>query len=149
MSVRLLNTFIQSEPTLKPLLRRISELSQVQRLYSQTVPPALKKLGEVGSFRDSTLIIFAENGAAAAKLKQVLPEITQKISQQLQQPIEVRVTVQVDLTGQNIGLRRSTKPPMGPQALQSLRKLADELPPSPLKDEVALLVARQAKTELS
>jgi hypothetical protein len=147
MSVRSLNTFFQSEPAIKPLLRRISELSHVQRLYNQTVAPSLRKLGEVGSFRDGTLIIFAVNGAAAAKLKQVLPEITEKISQQLQQVIQVRVSVQVDFSAQNPASPRQSKPPMGPQALGSLRKLAAELPPSPLKDEVALLLARQTATK--
>jgi Dna[CI] antecedent, DciA len=144
MSARALTTFIQAEPALKPLLRRLSELSDVQRLYTQNVPPSLAKLGQAGSFRDGTLIIFAENGAAAAKLKQALPEVTHKISQTLQEPIEIRVSVQVDAVGRKTEQRRY-KAPMSPEALRSLRTLADKLRPSPLKTEIGHLITRQTR----
>ena len=149
MSVRSLNTFIQAEPALKPLMRRLSELSYIQQLYSQAVPPSLAKLGGVGSFHDGTLIIVAENGAAAAKLKQVLPEVTQKLSQRLAQAIDVRVSVQVDSLAGHTAPRHNQKPPLSSAAIQSLRKLADDLPPSPLKEEVALLVIRQMRNKRS
>lgn len=145
MSVRALITFIQAEPALKPLLRRFSELNYVQRLYTQSVPASLAKLGQVASIRDGTLTILAENGAAAAKLKQVLPEIAQKISQQLHQHIELRVNVQVDPLVRKTEPSHRRKAPMSQNAIQSLRKLADDLRPSPLKEEVALLIARQTR----
>jgi Dna[CI] antecedent, DciA len=147
--VRSLNTFIQAEPALKPLMRRLSELSVVQQLYGQTVPPSLAKLGQVGSFHDGTLIIVAENGAAAAKLKQVLPEVTQKLSQRLNQVLDVRVSVQVESLGGQTEPRKRQKPFLSPLAIQSLSKLADDLQPSPLKEEVALLIARQMRTKRS
>ncbi len=147
MSVRPLTTFIQAEPALKPLLRQLSELNYVQRLYSQAVSPSLAKLGKVGSFRDGTLIIFAENGAAAAKLKQLLPQVTQKISQQLQQPIEVRVNVEVDPLGQKSEPNRRHNRSMSRKAIESLSKLADDLPPSPLKEEVEVLITRQSRVK--
>jgi hypothetical protein len=147
MSARSLNNFIQAEPALKPLLRQLSELRYVQTLVSQALPPSLAKLGQVGSFRDGTLVLIAENGAAAAKLKQVLPELIDKISQQLQKLIEIRVSVQVDLLTQQKEPKRHRKPPLGHAAIQSLRKLAEDLAPSPLKDEVALLVSRQTRAK--
>lgn len=145
MSVRSLTTFIQAEPALKPLLRRLSELSYVQRLYSQAVSPSLAKLGQVGSFRDGTLIVYAENGAAAAKLKQMLPQITQKISQQLHQLIEIRVNVRVDALAQKSESNHRHNRQMSLTAFESLRKLADDLPPSPLKEEVKVLITRQSR----
>jgi hypothetical protein len=144
MSAHPLTTFIDAEPALKPLLQRLSELRYAQSLFSQNVPPALAKLGKVGSIRDGTLIIFADNGAAAAKLKQALPEITEKISRQLQRPIEVRVNVLIDPIEEKPE-RRRTKHPLSLDAIRSLRELAEELPASPLKEEVALLVARQSR----
>jgi hypothetical protein len=145
--VRSLNTFIQAEPALKPLMRRLSELSAIQQLYGQIVPPSLVKLGQVGSFHDGTLIIVAENGAAAAKLKQVMPEITEQLSQRLNQALDVRVSVQVEsFVGETEPTRRK-KSPLSPAAIQSLSQLADDLPPSPLKEEVALLVTRQTRAK--
>lgn len=147
MSVRPLTTFIQAEPALKPLLRQLSELSYIQRLYSQAVSPSLAKLGQVGSFRNGTLIMFAENGAAAAKLKQALPQITQNISRQFQQVIEVRVNVQVDPLAQKSEPNRHPKRSMSRKAIESLSKLADDLPPSPLKEEVEVLITRQSRVK--
>lgn len=145
--MRSLNTFIQAEPALKPLMRRLSELSVIQGLYDQIVPRSQAKLGRVGSFQNGTLIIVTENGAAAAKLKQVLPEIAQQLSQRLNQVLDVRVSVQVDLFAGQAEPKRRQKPLMTPAAIQSLSKLADDLKPSPLKEEVSLLVTRQTRTK--
>ena len=68
MYARPLTAFIDAEPTLKPLFKRLSELSYVQRIYVEAVPSALAQLGLVASIREGTLVIAAKNGAAAAKL---------------------------------------------------------------------------------
>ena len=96
MSARPFNTFIQAEPALKPLLERLSELSYLQRMVQEYLPRATAPLAQVGSFRDGTLTWYAKNGAAAAKLKQVLPDLEEKLSQRLSQPVEVKVSVLAD-----------------------------------------------------
>ena len=148
MSARSLTTFIQAEPALKPLLRQLSELSYMQRLYQEAVPASFAALGQVGSFRNSILNVVARNGAAAAKLKQVAPSLEQKISQLLRQPVEVKVNVLVDDSGQQARPSRKHKPGMGPVALESLQRLAAELPASALKDEVSTLLKRQGRCKI-
>ena len=96
MYARPLTAFIDAEPTLKPLFKRLSELSYVQRIYVEAVPSALAQLGLVASIREGTLVIAAKNGAAAAKLKQLAPQIAEKVSQRLQQPVDIQVIVQVE-----------------------------------------------------
>lgn len=146
MSARSFTTFIHAEPALKPLLQQLSELSYMQRLYQNSVPAAFAALGQVGSFRNGILIVVAKNGAAAAKLKQVVPSLEQKISQLLQQPVDVKVNVLVD-SEERVSPPQKHKPVMGPVALESLQRLAAELPASALKDEVSTLLKRQARRE--
>ncbi len=147
MSARSFTTFIHAEPALKPLLQQLSELSYMQRLYQNSVPAAFAALGQVGSFRNGILIVVAKNGAAAAKLKQVVPSLEQKISQLLQQPVDVKVNVLVDSSEERVSPPQKHKPVMGPVALESLQRLAAELPASTLKDEVSTLLKRQSRRE--
>lgn len=149
MSARSFAMFIHAEPALKPLLRQLSELSYMQRIFQESIPAPFASLGRVGSFRDGTLIVVAKNGAAAAKLKQVLPSVEEKISQLLNQPIEVKVSVSLDGVGGPETASRKIKPAMSAVALESLQKLAAELPTSPLKDEVSTLLKRQGRRRIS
>ena len=148
MSAQKFTDFIQAEPVLKPLLEQLSELSYIQRIFQQAIPAAFVSLGQVGSFRNGTLIVAAKNGAAAAKLKQVVPGLEEKISQLLQQPIEVKVNVFIDDAGEPIKRSRKDKPAMSAVALESLGKLAAELPPSALKNEVSTLLKRQGRRKI-
>ncbi len=144
MSARPFNTFIQAEPALKPLLERLSELSYLQRMVQEYLPRATAPLAQVGSFRDATLTLVAKNGAAAAKLKQVLPDLEEKLSQRLSQPVEVKVSVLADQWEAQSSPRKD-KRTMSPIALDSMRKLAAGLPTSALKEEVVTLLNRQGR----
>lgn len=141
-------SFIQAEPALKPLLEQLSELSYLQRMVRELLPRPYAGLGQVGSFRDPMLTLIAKNGAAAAKLKQVLPDLEEKISQRLLRPIEVKVSVFIN---QSEEPRKSSrhKRTMSPVALDSMRKLAAELPDSALKEEVATLLIRQGRRRIT
>ena len=148
MSAQRFTNFIQAEPALKPLLEQLSELSYIQRIFQQAIPVAFASLGQVGSFRNGTLIVVAKNGAAAAKLKQVVPGLEKKISQLLQQPVEVKVNVFIDDVGGPTKLSHKDKPALSAVALESLGKLAAELPASALKNEVSTLLKRQSRRKI-
>ena len=146
MSARSLKSFIDDETSLKPLFKRLGELNYLQQIYLKAVPSALGKLGQVAALRDGKICIAAKHGAAAAKLKQLAPQIAEKMSQHLQQAIDIQVIVQVDESDAAEKSARK-KRTMSPVAIESLSKLAAELPPSALKSEVDILLKRQAPTK--
>lgn len=146
MSARPLTAFIDAEPALKPLFKRLSELSYLQRIYAEAVPSPLAQLGQVAAIHEGKLVVAAKNGAAAAKLKQLAPQIAEKFSQRLQQTVEVQVIVQVAESAAEATTGRK-RAPMSRTAIDSLQKLADELPPSALKNEVSLVLKRQSRTK--
>ncbi len=148
MSARPFNAFLQAEPALKPLLEQLGELNYLQGLVRELVPRAVAALAQVGSFREGTLVLTAKNGAAAAKLKQVLPELEEKLSQRLSQPIELKVNVGTIQWDESPPTSRKSKRTMSPVALDSMRKLAAELPASGLKQEVVTLLNRQDRRKI-
>ena len=145
MSAQSFTKFIQAEPTLKSLLERLCELDYLQGIFRKCVPASLARLGSVGSFQNGVLTVIAKNGAAAAKLKQAIPDLAEKISQLAQTPIEIKVSVFIDNVGETTKPLRKDKRALSAVALESLGKLASELPPSPLKNEVATLLKRQGQ----
>ena len=148
MSAQPFSTFIQAEPALKPLFQQLSELSYLQKIFQACVSAPFAKLGQVGSYRDGTVALVAKNGAAAAKLKQVLPSLEEKFSELLGRPVTVKVSVLVDNQTEPTASTRNGKPAMSAVALESLQKLAAELPTSSLKDEVATLLKRQRRQRI-
>jgi Dna[CI] antecedent, DciA len=148
MSAQSFATFIQAEPALQPLFQQLSELGYMQKIFQESIPASFAKLGQVGSFREGILNVVAKNGAAAAKLKQIAPSLEEKIAQILRQPVSVKVSVLLDNFGDAKSASRKVKPVMSKVALESLQKLAAELPTSPLKDEVATLLKRQGRRRI-
>lgn len=148
MAAQPFSNFIQADPALKPLFQQLSELAYMQKLFQGSVPAAFAKLGQVGSFRDGTMIIVVKNGSAAAKLKQVLPGLEEKISQKFGLSVTIKVNVLLDNLGESAQPLRKAKPAMSAVALESLRKLAADLPASPLKEEVATLLKRQGRRRI-
>lgn len=148
MSAQPFSTFIQAEPALKPLFQQLSQLSYLQKIFQESVAAPFAKLGQVGSYRDGTVALVAKNGAAAAKLKQVLPSLEEKFSELLGRPVTVKVSVLVDNQAEPTASTRNGKPAMSAVALESLQKLAAELPTSSLKDEVATLLKRQGRQRI-
>jgi hypothetical protein len=148
MSAQPFANFIQAELALKPLFQQLSELNYIQKIFQESVAAPFAKLGQVGSFRDGTVVLVAKNGAAAAKLKQIVPSLEDKISVLLGRPIAVKVSVLLDHQPESALSSRKAKPAMSPVALESLQKLAANLPASPLKDEVATLLKRQGRRRI-
>ncbi len=148
MSARPFNAFLQAEPALKPLLEQLGELNYLQGLVREFLPRTVAALAQVGSFRDGTLTLTAKNGAAAAKLKQVLPDLEEKLSQRLAQPVELKVNVSTIPWEESQRASRKEKRTMSPIALDSMRKLAAELPASGLKEEVVTLLNRQDRRRI-
>lgn len=145
MSARSFTSFLQAEPALKPLLQQLSELDYFQELLRKCVPPSLAALGQVGSFRNGTLNVVAKNGPAAAKLKQIVPDLEEKLSQLVGQAIQVHVNVHLDNIDKPKQATRRNKPVLSTVALSSLGKLEAELPPSALRTEVSTLLKRQGR----
>ena len=131
-----LNSYFDASQELRQLSHKAAQLLALQRHYEQVAPPALVRASHVVQLERQTLLLAADNGAAAAKLRQLAPRLTQLFQDSGHEVTAIQVRVQVAL------------PPVvytpAPASLsatgrQRLIDLAGELPDSPLKSALQRL----------
>lgn len=118
-------------------------LMRLERRFAAAVPPGLAEHARVVNYRLGTIVIHAENGAVAAKLKQIslrLRDSFVKIGLECNQ-IEVKVQPIQNL-GQSI---TSTVKPMSEESARTLNACANAMPQdSPLARALRHLLDRAA-----
>lgn len=129
MSQRL-NSYFDTSQELRQLSHKAAQLLALQRHYEQVAPPALVRASHVVQLDQQTLLLAADNSAAAAKLRQLAPNLTQLFHRGGYQVTAIQVRVQVALPPVI-----STPAPASLSATgrKRLIDLAGELPDSPLK----------------
>ncbi len=120
-------------------------LQKLGRIYRDTVPGHLGAASRVANFKSGTVVIHADNGAVAVKLRQMAPSLTREFSGRGIECTGVTVKVQaLDISQQ------SSSPagrPLPAGARQNLGRLAEGLPDSPLREAIEQLLARSLKEE--
>lgn len=125
-----LNTFFDSRLELRRLSEKAQQLHRLQQYFENIPPPSLRPLCHVIGLERGTLTLAAENGAVAAKLRQLANDLTSRLQEGGWQVTGIRVRVQVVVS--------RGKPVYRPRILSSsasrhLANLADTLSDSPLK----------------
>jgi Tfp pilus assembly protein PilN len=83
------------------------------------------------------VVIFASNGATAAKLKLMLPTLLKQLSERATEVTGLEVAVQARESSDQV-TEKSAK--MSQQAASELAALSEQLPDSELKDAVSRIV---------
>lgn len=138
--MRRLNSLWQQDSALQTLSAQAEYLNTLQSTWETAIPPSLKRHCRAGFLSDQCLTVFANNGAVAAKLKLLASGLMTKLQAQGLEVTAIRVEVQV--------ISEPKKPvraprSLGAQAVSSLRRLADSLPDSPLRDALVRLSQRK------
>lgn len=141
MSQRL-NSYFGASQELLQLTRKAGRLAGLQRLYEQLAPVSLARASHVLQLEQNTLLLAADNGAVAAKLRQLAPQLALLFQNGGCEVTGIQVRVQV------------SAPPVKPAAVPAtlsatgrkrLTELADTLPDSPLKSSLQRLAAKKKK----
>jgi hypothetical protein len=136
-------SFLSDAPNLQALLQQTQKLLLLQKAWNEVAPKPLAAASRVGAFRQQTLVIYANNGAVAGKLRQLLPSLLEKIRTREPEVTAIRVDVQVE------ALPPGKKPKdlvVSHNALGSLEKLEQSLDDSPLKKALHTLIQRHSDT---
>lgn len=108
-------------------------------MVNKLVPRTLARFVRVASTRRGHLTLLAENGAVAAKLKQIVPRLREALAAKGKDFSGITVRVQT----QSFPPARRPPPVLSAQARQSLARLASDLPPeSPLWHALSRLLSR-------
>lgn len=94
MRAQKIDQLIAALPQLRPVLTQARQLADLQRIYLEIAPVRLSRLSRVAALEGTTLVVFADGGAAGAKLKLLAPSLINKFSLNGQQVTAIRVEVQ-------------------------------------------------------
>ncbi|MEO8134924.1 MAG: DciA family protein [Betaproteobacteria bacterium] len=137
MIPRRMQRIVTDDPTLAALWDRTRPLRELQKLFATCVPPYLRSTSRVGSVAGDELKLFADSGAAATRLRLLVPELLAEFRSKGWQFNAIRVAVQVRASA-----------PTGPAGVknqvdtrgrQALQRCADQIADSPLRAAIERL----------
>jgi len=95
MSNRKLRALIGNTAGLSALNRTMQRIAALQRLYEVCAPAELIPASRVVGDRGGILMIAADNGAVAAKLRQLAPRLLKNLQKQRAEVTGIHIQVQV------------------------------------------------------
>ena len=134
-----LNTFFSASRELNLLSQKAREIMALQQHWEQTIPLSLRRGCRVAYLNQDTLTIEANNGAIAAKLRQMTPELVMQLRERGAEVTAIQVQVQVSAP---------TLPHLEPARILSsyekscITTFSDKLADSPLKEALNRLAHR-------
>lgn len=143
MSARKLQSFLGSTATLAALLKQAERLSELQRLWEQVAPPPFAKTCKVGGLHGQVLVLYANNGAIAAKIRQLAPTLQEKFQKKGFEVTSILVRVQARFLAPEKKPVKALR--LGAAGTASLRQLADQLGDSPLRQALENMLKRHAE----
>lgn len=140
MTAHKIDFILNSTTHLQPLLEHAQYLNHLQRLLEGMLPQGMAQYCKVGAMEENTLVLFAESGAIAAKLKQSLPTFLEKFQRRETQITAIRIRVQVQENPKPENPRQKAE--LSSAALASLNEFSAQLDDTPLKSSIDRLIAR-------
>lgn len=134
-----LNAFLDSNQDLRQLSLRAKQIAALQQHYQLIVPHPLLQASRVIQLHGQTLILSADNGAVAAKLRQISAKLISLFRTRGCEVTGIQIRVQV-----RVNTTPATPAPriLGNSGRKELENLALNLQDSPLKTALRRLAKR-------
>ena len=120
-------------------------LLKLSRRFEAVAPAGLRHSAHVANYKLGTIIIHADNGAVAAKIRQLSQRLSNELSKGGAECNGIEVKVQPrQIPSQSTS---STQKPLSDKAIGMLQETTDKLPEGPLRSALDNLVKRAARVE--
>ncbi len=130
MSEKRVGLLIDTLPELQALNREIRQLMALQSVLAEVLPGNLATSASVASVKAGELILFADNGAVAAKLRQMAPRILISLRQRGYEITGIHLQVQVRIRDNPLPQKQIS---LSSEARNAIDLLSERLNASPLK----------------
>lgn len=141
MSDKRVGLLLNSLPELQALNQELRQLAVLQSALAEVLPGNLAANSSVAVLKAGELILSADNGAVAAKLRQMAPRILVFLRQHGFQITGIRLQVQVRVRDNPLPQKQIS---LSSDARHAIGLLSDRLDPSPLKTALERLGRRGA-----
>jgi hypothetical protein len=125
-----LNAFLASNQELRQLSSKAEQISALQRHYEILAPLSLQRSSRILLLRQQVVVIAADNGAVAAKLRQMTTELISLFQARGCEVTGIQIKVQVTAPPPAVSYEPRK---LGKAAQDALNKLDESLADSPLK----------------
>ena len=120
-------------------------LLKLARRFEAIAPAGLARVAHVANYKSGKIIIHADNGAVAAKIRQLSQRLSDELSKGGTECSGIEVKVQPrQIPCQSTS---STQKPLSDKAIGMLRSTSETLPKGPLRAALERLLVRSAKAE--
>lgn len=130
MSEKRVGLLIDTLPELQALNREIRQLMAMQSVLAEVLPGNLATSASVALVKAGEMILFADNGAVAAKLRQMAPRILISLRQRGYEITGIRLQVQVSIRDNPLPQKQIS---LSFEARNAIDLLSERLKASPLK----------------
>lgn len=89
-----ISNYLKASPELAAVTQHAERLIALQHLFEAVAPPALAQQCRVANFKQGKLVILAANALVAAKLRQVVPSLSDEFSNRGWKVTAIQVGVQ-------------------------------------------------------
>jgi hypothetical protein len=120
-------------------------LLDLARRFEATAPVGLRDVAHIANYKSGKVVIHADNGAVAAKIRQLSQRLCNELSKGGAECNRIEVKVQPrEIPFQSVP---STTKPLSAGACSALREAAAALPDGPLRKALDVLLARATRLE--
>lgn len=137
MSANRLGDWLRNHSELQSLQRNLEQLASLNAIVAEALPGNL--IVRAASLRTGELVLYADNGATAAKVKQLTPRVTAALRQRGYEITGIRIHVQVRKADNPLPEKQIS---LGSGARDAINALAGKLAPSALKTSLIRLLQR-------
>ena len=134
--------FLNQPDGIAPLMPQARRLIELREILAAVLPESLARCCSIANFKQGKVVIFAANGAIAAKLKLMLPTLLEQLSKRAIEVTGLEVCVQPLASDRQL-VEKSAK--MSVEAVSRLARLCEQLPDSELKITLVKIAARHRK----
>lgn len=137
--------YLDKDATAGRVMAHARLLLKLSRRFEAVAPAGLRHSAHVANYKLGTIIIHADNGAVAAKIRQLSQRLSSELSKGGAECSGIEVKVQPrQIPSQSTS---STQKPISDKAIGMLRSTTENLPKGPLREALDKLLARAARVE--
>ena len=137
--------YLDSDAAASRVMAHARLLLKLSRHFEAIAPVGLRHAAHVANFKSGKIVIHADNGAVATKIRQMSQRFCDELSKRGADCTGIEVKVQPrEITLQST---TSTQKPLSAKACGVLRSTSENLPKGPLREALDRLLQRAAKAE--
>jgi hypothetical protein len=137
--------YLDSDAAAGRIMAHARLLLKLSRRFEAVAPAGLRHAAHVANYKSGIVVIHADNGAVAAKIRQ----LSQRLSDELSKGGTECSCIEVKVQPRQIPSQSttSTLKPLSGKAIGMLRSTSEKLPKGSLKEALERLLARAATAE--